>query len=648
VENQRLVLLTGATGYVGGRLLNKLELLGVPTRCLARRPENLRDKVGSGVEVVAGDVMDVHSLAAAFAGVHTAFYLIHSMGSGGAFEDQDRLGAQNFAKAAATAGVQRIVYLGGLGDEEESLSPHLRSRHEVGDILRASGVPVIEFRASIILGSGSLSFELIRSLVERLPVMIMPRWVRVPAQPIAINDVLSYLIAALDLPLPGSRTFEIGGADQMTYADLMREYARQRGLTRWLIPVPVLTPYLSSLWLGLVTPVFARIGRKLIESIRHPTIVRDPAALAEFPIHPIGVQQAIADALRNEDQELAQTRWSDAMSSSGAEKSWFGVQFGPRLVDSRTLTVEASAAEAFAPIRRIGGKTGWYCADWLWRLRGVLDLLVGGVGLRRGRRDAELLCVGDTVDCWRVEGLEPNRLLRLSAEMKLPGRAWLEFEVTESEGRSTIRQTAIFDPVGLLGRAYWYLIYPLHQYVFAGMLRGIAEETRAPNMSASQPTRAGAWGQAVALAIFLVICLGTAGLGAAVTNLSVGEWYASLAKPSWNPPNWVFGPIWTALYVGMALAAWLVWRRRRFADVSLPLILFGVQLFLNAAWSALFFGMRNPGIAFADIVLLWLAIVATIVTFGRVSALAATLLVPYLAWVSFATALNWSIWRLNS
>lgn len=485
------MLLTGATGYVGGRLLKKLEALGVTTRCLARRPEHLRDRIGPCVEVVAGDVMDTLSVAAALAGVHTAYYLVHSMGSNGSFEDQDRLGAQIFAQAARTTGVQRIVYLGGLGDEQESLSPHLRSRHEVGDILRASGIPVIEFRASIVLGSGSLSFELIRSLVERLPVMILPRWVRVPAQPIAINDVLSYLVAALELPLSGSRTYEIGGADKVTYTDLMNQYASQRGLKRWLIPVPVLTPYLSSLWLGLVTPVFARIGRKLIESIRHPTIVRDPTALTDFSIHPVGVREAIADALRNEDEELAQTHWSDALSSSGTARSWFGVQFGPRLVDSRTVTVEATAAEAFAPVQRIGGKKGWYCANWLWRLRGTLDLLVGGVGLRRGRRDPESLRVGDTVDCWRVEALEPNRLLRLAAEMKVPGRAWLEFEVTESDGKSTLRQTAIFDPAGLLGRAYWYVVYPCHQYVFAGMLRGIAHDVRKPVMSAGQSVREG-------------------------------------------------------------------------------------------------------------------------------------------------------------
>ncbi len=506
---------------------------------------------------------------------------------------------------------------------------------------------MIEFRASIILGSGSLSFELIRSLVERLPVMITPRWVRVPAQPIAINDVLSYLIAALDLPHFVHSTFEIGGTDQVGYADLMKEYARQRGLKRWLIPVPVLTPRLSSLWLGLVTPVFARIGRKLVESIRHSTVVRDPAALTEFPIRPVGVRQAIADALRNEDQKLAQTRWPDALSSSGPAPRWFGVQFGPRLIDSRTLTLVASAEDAFTPIRCIGGKRGWYWANWLWRLRGTLDLLVGGVGLRRGRRDPERLRVGDTLDCWHVEAVEPNRLLHLAAEMKLPGRAWLEFEVTEDDGRATIRQTAIFDPVGLLGRAYWYTIYPLHQYVFAGMLRGIAHNVTKPLTSASRLTRASSVTQWLVLALLLIICLSTAGLGAAWTNLSLEDWYATLNKPFWNPPKWVFGPVWTTLYIMMAIAAWLVWRKKGLADARLPLLLFGVQLFFNAAWSALFFGMRHPGFAFADIVLLWVAILATIISFWSESKLAAILLVPYLAWVSFATTLNFSIWRLN-
>ena len=473
--SRRLVLLTGATGYVGGRLLERLLSTGADVRCLARRPENLRSRTGPDVDIFPGDVLDRNSLDKALEGVHTAYYLVHSMGSSGSFEAEDRTGARNFAEAARACKVRRLVYLGGLGNEGEVLSPHLRSRHEVGKLLRESGVPVIELRASIILGSGSLSFELIRAMVERLPVMITPRWVRIPAQPIAVDDVLSYLVAVLDLPPSmGSRTFEIGGADQVSYAELMKEYARQRGLRRWLIPVPVLTPRLSSLWLGLITPVFARIGRKLIESIRHPTVVRDTSALELLPVRPVGVRKAIADALRDEDEELGRTRWSDAVSSGVVAENAFGTRFGPRRIDSRTITVELSAAQAFAPLRRIGGERGWYFADWLWRLRGFLDLLAGGVGMRRGRRDAETLRVGDTVDCWRVEAVESDRLLRLVAEMKLPGRAWLELEVTESEGRSIIRQTAIFDPVGLLGRAYWYLVYPLHRYVFAGMLRGMA------------------------------------------------------------------------------------------------------------------------------------------------------------------------------
>ncbi|MFN4260105.1 MAG: DUF2867 domain-containing protein [Gemmataceae bacterium] len=640
------ILLTGATGYVGGRLLKRLEILGPTVRCLARRPEYLRPRVQPTTEVVAGDLLQAESLAIALRGIHTAYYLAHAMGSVGSFEEEDRRAAQNFATAAQMAGVRRIIYLGGLGDKREPLSAHLRSRHEVGDILRASGVSVIEFQASIILGSGSLSFELIRALVERLPIMITPRWVRVPAQPIAINDVLDYLIAALDLPLCENRTFEIGGADQVTYADLMKEYARQRGLRRWLISVPVLTPRLSSLWLGLVTPVYARVGRKLIESIRHPTIVRDSAALATFAIRPVGVRQAIADALRNEDEELAQTRWSDALSSSGRVPSWFGIQFGSRRVDSRVMTVAAPAVEAFAPIQRIGGQRGWYCANWLWQLRGFIDLLVGGVGMRRGRHDPETLRVGDTVDCWRVESLEPHHLLRLSAEMRLPGRAWLEFEVAENNGQSTIRQTAIFDPVGLRGRAYWYFVYPLHQYVFAGMLRGIAQAVGKPIHNNTEDSL-GKILQWVVLLLFLLICFGTAALGSAWTSMSLDDWYAALHKPSWNPPNWVFGPVWSILYFCMAVAAWLVWRRKGVSRAWLPLFLFGIQLLLNAIWSGLFFGLRNPGLAFADVVLLWFSILATIIAFNRVSMWAAALLLPYLAWVTFAAVLNWTLWQMN-
>jgi uncharacterized protein YbjT (DUF2867 family) len=405
------------------------------------------------------------------------------MGVGSGFEEADRRAAATFGRAARVARVERIIYLGGLGSGT-ALSPHLASRQEVGSILAASGVPTLEFRASIVIGSGSLSFEMIRALVERLPILITPRWVRTRAQPIAIEDVIAYLLAGLDLDIADSRVFEIGGADVVSYEGLMREYARQRGLRRWIVPVPVLSPTLSSLWLGLVTPLYARVGRKLIDSLRHTTIVTDDAARRTFAVEPRGFREAIARALANEDRELAETRWSDALSSGGAPRSWAGVRFGSRLVDSRTARVPLPPTVAFEPIERLGGATGWYAADRLWRLRGFLDLLVGGVGLRRGRRDPRRLAVGDAVDFWRVEAVEPGRLLRLAAEMRLPGRAWLVFEVTPDGEGSIIRQTAVFDPAGLAGLAYWYALAPLHHVVFAGMLRGIAAQVGRRSASA--------------------------------------------------------------------------------------------------------------------------------------------------------------------
>jgi uncharacterized protein YbjT (DUF2867 family) len=471
-----LVLLTGATGYVGGRLLPLLVAEGWRVRCLARQPEHLSPRVPAGVEVVQGDLLDAASLAAAMQGVTAAFYLVHSMSATGDFETQDRLAAENFAGAAEVAGVARIIYLGGLGEDEPDLSAHLRSRHEVGERLRAHAVPVIEFRASIVIGSGSLSYEMIRALVERLPVMVMPRWVRVTAQPIAIGDVLAYLGAALALKLDGSIIVEIGGPDQVSYGALMREYARQRRLRRWMIPVPLLTPRLSSLWLGLVTPLYARVGRKLVDSLRHPTVVRNDSAQRRFSIRPVGVREAIAHALRHEDSRFAQTRWSDALSAAlPAPRQWGGARFGNRLVDSREVQVAATPAHVFAVVERIGGAAGWYYANWLWALRGGLDLLMGGVGMRRGRRDSERLRAGDPLDCWRVEAVQPDQRLRLAAEMKLPGRAWLEFEVQPEGNGARLRQTATFDPLGLWGLAYWYGVWPLHQLVFAGMLRGLAQ-----------------------------------------------------------------------------------------------------------------------------------------------------------------------------
>lgn len=644
----RLIMLTGATGYIGARLLRALEQQSLRVRCLARRPEVLTGRTGARTEIVAGDVLDPDSLQRALQNVDTALYLVHSMGSSGSFEESDRQAAQNFASAAVKAGVRRIVYLGGLGDSRRPLSAHLRSRHEVGEILRSTGVQVIEFRASIVIGSGSLSFEMIRALVERLPVMIAPRWVSILSQPIAVSDLLSYLVAALDLEVSESRIFEIGGADQVSYGDLMREYARQRGLRRVIIPVPVLTPRLSSLWLGLVTPLYARVGRKLIDSICHPTVVQDNSASDVFSLAPLGYREAIRAALRNEDRECAESRWSDAISSSRAATNSAGGALGSRFVDSRTIEVDCAPAQVFAAVERIGGQTGWYFTNWLWGLRGLMDLAIGGIGMRRGRPHPEHLRLGDTLDCWRVEALEPGRRLRLAAEMKLPGRAWLEFEVTGNSPSSQLRQTATFDARGVLGRAYWYLVYPLHQVVFAGMLRGIAAASSQPETAAPKTVRPSLPVQVLMLLLFLAVCFGTAAIGAQWTFSSVNDWYQTLAKPTWTPPDWVFGPVWSILYFLMAVAAWLVWRKSGVSGARTVWFLFGAQLLLNAAWSGIFFAMRSPGGAFVEILLLWTTIAATMLVFWTRYKLAGWLLVPYLSWSSFAALLNLAIWRMNA
>lgn len=472
----RRILVAGASGYVGGRLVERLLASSGQVRCMARNVEGLQARWGERVETVQADVLEPETLGLALEGVDTAYYLIHSMGGGADFEERERQSATHFGEAARAAGVRRIVYLGGLADERSDLSPHMRSRQETGRILRRSGVPVLEFRASIILGAGSLSFEMIRALVQRLPIMITPRWVQVKAQPIAVGDLLEYLLQALDLPEEKLGVYEIGGADVTTYRHIMEAYAESRGLRRWYLPVPWLSPHLSSLWLGLVTPLFARVGRILIESVIHPSVVRNPAALEVFSVKPRGVDQAVADALAEEDAGYAVTRWSDALSVGHTYRTWAGWRFGTRLVDSRSTLVSAPAADVFQAVQRIGGRNGWYYGNFLWQARGAIDELLGGVGMRRGRRHPEELRVGDVLDCWRVETVEANRCVRLRAEMKLPGRAWLEFEILPSEdGQVCLTQTAVFDPLGLWGNLYWYAIYPLHGLIFRGMLQGIAD-----------------------------------------------------------------------------------------------------------------------------------------------------------------------------
>ena len=468
----RLVLLTGASGYVGARLLTELVRQEQRVRCLARWPENLHGRVPEGVEVVYAAPGDAASLASALEGVEAAFYLVHAFGTSAAAAEFDRRAARAFGAAARAAGTRRIVCFGGFG-------PPGRAEEDVGDALRASGVPVIELRASVIVGPRSLSFEMIRALVERMPVIVSPRWLRTPVRPISIADVLAYLLEALDLPVSESRTFGIGGRDVVSYVELMREYARQRGLRRWFIPVAVDAPRVSSLLLAAVTPLYARIGRTVVDSVRHP-MVGDDAALREFAVRPVGVHEAIARAMRSDEVGQARTSWLYGVAAEDAIRRWGGARLGNRLVDSRVVAVPATPAAAFAAIERIGGERGWYSTRWLWQLRGWMDRLVGGVGMRRGRRDPERLAVGDVLDCWRVTALERGKRLVLEAEMRLPGRGWLEFEVRPRDGdrSASIRQTATFDPLGLAGLLYWYVSWPLHQWVFAQMAHGLALEAQ--------------------------------------------------------------------------------------------------------------------------------------------------------------------------
>ncbi|MGA4956558.1 SDR family oxidoreductase [Streptomyces lavendulocolor] len=480
-----LCLVTGASGYIGGRLVPELLAAGHRVRCLARSPGKLRDHPWADrVEVAKGDVTDEESVRAAMQGVDVAYYLVHALGSGRGFEETDRTAARIFGRRAREAGVRRIVYLGGLTPEgvpESELSPHLRSRAEVGRILLDSGVPTTVLRAAVVLGSGSASFEMLRYLTERLPVMITPSWVRTRIQPIAVRDVLRYLVGSAGMPPDVNRTFDIGGPDILTYRDLMRQYATVAGLPRRIIlPVPVLTPNLSSHWVGLVTPVPPAIARPLAESLRYEVVCREHDIadhVPDPPGHPIGCEEALALALRRVREAQVTTRWSSA-SVPGApsdplptDPDWAG---GSLYTDRRDRPVDASAEALWRVIEGIGGENGWYSFPLAWAVRGWLDRLVGGVGLRRGRRDAHRLRVGDSLDFWRVEEIQRGRLLRLRAEMRLPGLAWLEMHAEEDgEGRSRYRQRALFHPRGLVGHAYWWSVSPFHAIVFGGMARNI-------------------------------------------------------------------------------------------------------------------------------------------------------------------------------
>jgi uncharacterized protein YbjT (DUF2867 family) len=501
-------LVTGASGYIGGRLVPELLAAGHRVRCLARSPGKLRDHPWArDAETVRGDVTDADSVTGAMHGIDVAYYLVHALGTGAGFEDTDRRSARIFAERAHAAGVRRIVYLGGLtprGVPERSLSPHLRSRAEVGRVFLDAPVPATVLRAAVVIGSGSASFEMLRYLTERLPVMVTPRWVHTRTQPIAVRDVLRCLVGSATMPPDVDRAFDIGGPDVLTYEEMMRRYAVVAGLRRRLIvPVPVLTPRLSSHWVGLVTPVPASIAHPLTESLRHEVVCHEhdiARYVPDGPGRPLPFDAALALALRKvRDAEVA-TRWSSAALPGApsdplpTDPGWAG---GSLYQDERQLTVDAPRASLWKVIEGIGGDNGWYSFPLAWAVRGRLDRFAGGAGLRRGRRDADRLRAGDSLDFWRVEEIEPGHLLRLRAEMRLPGLAWLEmYAETDDDGSTRYRQRALFHPRGLLGHAYWWSVAPFHAVVFGGMARNIARAA-AKGMSAhGRPPRAHRRGRA--------------------------------------------------------------------------------------------------------------------------------------------------------
>lgn len=476
-------LVTGATGYIGGRLAPRLLEEGYTVRVLARDPSRLRDRLwAKDVETAKGDATDADAVRRALEDVDIAYYLIHSMWSGSGFEDKDAKAAQNFADACKDAGVERIVYLGGLADGKDgtTLSPHLKSRADVGDILLNSGVPTAALQAAVIIGSGSVSFEMLRYLTERLPIMVTPKWVTTRIQPIAVRDVLHYLVGAATLPPDVSRRFDIGGPDVLTYQQMMQRYAAGAGLRKRIIfKVPVLTPRLSSHWVQVVTPVPNAIARPLVESLKTEVVASDKDVEMWIPDPPgglTGFDRSVALALKKIKDADVTTRWSNA-SLYGApsdplpsDPDWSG---GSLYVDQREVPVTVDPERLWRVIEGIGGARGWYSFPLAWAVRGWLDVLVGGVGLTRGRRDPDRLQVGDSLDFWRVEEVIPGQMLRLRAEMKLPGLAWLELGVSTKDGKTSYTQRAIFQPRGLAGQAYWWAVSPFHRFVFGGMARNI-------------------------------------------------------------------------------------------------------------------------------------------------------------------------------
>lgn len=492
----RPVLVTGATGYIGGRLVPRLLAAGHAVRCLVRDARKLEGRawvLDPRVEVQTCDLADSDAVTAAMRGTGAAYYLVHSMQAvGAAYRKVDRELATTFARAAEAAGIDRIVYLGGLGETGDALSEHLASRREVEHALASGRVPVTVLRAAMIVGSGSASFEILRYLVERLPVMVTPRWVATRCQPIAVRDVLGYLVDCLRVPATRGETLDIGGPDVLTYRELMEVMAEARGLGRRLvIQVPVLTPRLSSLWIHLVTPISHRVARPLAEGLRNEVVCRDDRAQRLMPRELLPMRAAIDAALAREHRHDVETSWSAAGPVPG-DPDWSG---GRVFRDRWTVLVDAPPDVVFDAICRVGGGHGWYAADGLWRLRGWMDRLVGGPGLRRGRRHPVDVRYGEALDFWRVTDVARPRRLALRAEMRLPGEALLEFTVAEARRDgpgpplTRVEQNAAFWPKGLIGLLYWCTVLPLHGVVFRGMLRGIRKAAEAASHAAGRPTR---------------------------------------------------------------------------------------------------------------------------------------------------------------
>ncbi len=468
------ILVTGGTGYIGGRLIRPLLNQGYQLRVMTRNKSHLQGRSWiNEVTPVEGDVLERDSLVSALEGIDVAFYLIHSMGDTAEFAERDRIAAENFAQEADRAGVRQIIYLGGLGNTDGTLSKHLSSRQQVGDVLRANHPNVTEFRAAMVVGAGSLSFEMVRNLTERLPIMIAPKWLYTRSQPIAIRDVIQYLMAAIDKADAFNQIIEIGGKDILNYHTMILDYAKARGLKRYLIPIPLLTPHLSSYWVHMVTPVSANIIRPLVQGLKNEMIVTDTLAHDLFPeIQPQSFDEALTNALDELDAHRVETSWTDSMAATwDQDEPYTFVEERGMLIERRVRTVDVPPSDVYKAFTSLGGTTGWLYLNYLWNLRGWMDRIIGGPGYRRGRPNRETLRIGDAVDFWRVEDLEPNRRLLLRAEMKLPGRGWLQFEVnTDKNGQSRLVQTAYFAPKGLFGYIYWYSIFLLHKVIFDGII----------------------------------------------------------------------------------------------------------------------------------------------------------------------------------